>query len=203
MKQLRYSNIMDINVDIPEGENGDWKITRFKVSEKDAKFHNLRCSISMGGASRGRDIDAGDYTQLTRRGKLIMSDTPAEKEDHMEFICKAKGNVLINGLGMGWTIEVLLRLPQVTSITVIEISQDLIDLVGPHYHKKDKTGKLNIVCADAFEWKPPKGTRYNAVWHDIWDDICGDNLDSMKKLHRKYGRRTDWQGSWCRWTCER
>ena len=63
--------------------------------------------------------------------------------------------------------------------------------------------KLNIICADALEWKPPKGTRYNAVWHDIWDNICGDNLDDMKKLHRKYGRRTNWQGSWCRDQCER
>jgi hypothetical protein len=34
------------------------------------------------------------------------------------------------------------------------------------------------------------------VWHDIWLDLCTDNLEGMGKLHRKYGRRTDWQGSW-------
>ena len=34
--------------------------------------------------------------------------------------------------------------------------------------------------------------------HDIWDDICLDNLETMATLHRKYGRRCDWQGSWKR-----
>jgi hypothetical protein len=34
-----------------------------------------------------------------------------------------------------------------------------------------------------------KGKRYDMVWHDIWDDICSDNLEGMAKLHRKYGDR--------------
>jgi hypothetical protein len=55
----------------------------------------------------------------------------------------------------------------------------------------------------AFEWKPPKGVRYDAAWHDVWDDICTDNLVGMRKLHRKYGKRCGWQGSWCRGECER
>ena len=76
----------------------------------------------------------------------------------------------------------------------------MIDLVGPSFSHDDR---VNIICADAFEWRPPKGVRYNAVWHDIWDDICTDNLPEMTRLHRKYGRRADWQGSWCRELCKR
>lgn len=41
------------------------------------------------------------------------------------------------------------------------------------------------------------------VWHDVWDYIDANNLTQMHALHRKYGRRADWQGSWCRDQCER
>ena len=197
-KILSYKDIMNIFVDVPEGEKGDWKISRFEVDEAGASFHNLRCSIS---GSR-RTIETGIYTKLTRKGCLVMSDTPAEKQDHCYFLYKAKGDILINGLGLGWVVEVLLKMSQVTSITVIEISSDLIELVSNHYYSKDINDKLIIINADALTWKPPKNKRYDVVWNDIWDDICSDNLENMKKLHRRYGRRSDWVGSWCRAECE-
>jgi hypothetical protein len=71
-------------------------------------------------------------------------------------------------------------------------------LVWPNYEGQ----RCEVVCSSALDYKPPKGVTYGAVWHDIWDAICVDNLDEMKKLHRKYGRRADWQGSWCRYECE-
>ena len=73
-------------------------------------------------------------------------------------------------------------------------------------------GCMDIVQADAFTVKlprpslflhVPRDTRYDVVWHDIWDNICADNLPEMHRLHRRYGRRCDWQGSWARWHCER
>lgn len=32
----------------------------------------------------------------------------------------------------------------------------------------------------------------------IWPEIVTTNLPEMTRLHRKYGRRVGWQGSWCR-----
>jgi len=131
-----------------------------------------------------------------------MSDTPAEMTDHYSFVRQAKGNVLINGLGIGMVLNAILKndspASKVEKVTVIEIDQDVIGLVGPHYLRDHR---VEIVHADAFDYQPPKGVRYDAVWHDIWDTICTDNLDAMAMLHRKYGRRTDWQGSWCRNEC--
>jgi hypothetical protein len=204
-------NISDIRVDVPEGHSGDWRVERFTVSKKDADFHNLRCAISSGGG--GRDIEVGTYTRLLR-GKgdprtfggatVVMSDTPAEIRDHSYFVHKAEGHVLINGLGLGWVVEALLRKPEVKTITVIEKSLDVINLVAEHYEKKcPKDKKLWILQGDALYYQPPKNKKYDAVWHDIWDYICADNLEEMKKLHRKYGRRTKFQGSWCRAECER
>jgi len=86
------------------------------------------------------------------------------------------------------------------SVTVVEKSKDVISLVAKHYLGDHR---VTIVNADAYLYKPPKGVKYDAVWHDIWDNICGDNLPEMTRLHRKYGKRADWQGSWCRSLCRR
>lgn len=178
-------------VTIPEGEKGLWKVERFEIPE--TSIESMRLSFS------GRSVTPGTYTRLMRGRALVMSDTPAERRDHYGFVRNAKGHVLINGLGIGMCLNAVLKKPEVTKATVIEISQDVVDLVGPHYLEDSR---VEIVCASAFDYQPPKGVRYGAVWHDIWDDICSDNLPEMHKLHRKYERRADWQGSWCRETCE-
>lgn len=113
--------------------------------------------------------------------------------------------MLVNGLGLGIVAKACLEKTNkkghrlfyaVEKITVIEKSADVIHLVGPSYEKYGD--RIEIINADALEYKPPKGVRYNVVWHDIWDNICSDNWETMKVLHRKYGRICEWQGSWCR-----
>jgi hypothetical protein len=193
MKDL-YSKIRNIKSNIPIGQDGNWKVERFVVDEKGAAFHNLREAIN----GRDREIVTGTYTKLTCNGEIIMSDTPAEISDHLHFICRASGNVLVNGLGLGLVVEGLMLNSQVKHITVIEISPEVIRLVGRHLGKK-YNGKLEIINADAFSWIPPKGKMiYDCVWHDIWPNICGDYYPEMKKLHRKYAQKTKWQDSWCK-----
>ena len=106
---------------------------------------------------------------------------------------------MINGLGLGVTLKLVLAKPEVKNVTVIEKSADVIKLVAPTYCEDPR---LVILNKDAFEYNPPKGVRYDAVYHDIWNNISSDNLPEMHKLHRKYGRRCAWQGSWCREWCE-
>jgi spermidine synthase len=116
----------------------------------------------------------------------------------LNFIYKAEGHVLINGLGLGVCLKAVLEKKEVIKVTVIEKSEDVIKLVAPSF----QDDRVEIINADAFEYKPPKGVVYDVVWHDIWQDICTDNLEQMKKLHRKYGRKCKWQGSWSRKLCE-
>ena len=129
-----------------------------------------------------------------------MSDTGAEIRDHLGFIRQAKGSVLINGLGLGMCLKACLMKKEVTDVSVIELSEDVIKLVSPHY-KNDP--RIKIIQASAFDYTPPKKKKYDAVWHDIWDNIEEENIPEMCKLHRKYGHKSDWQGSWCRAECER
>lgn len=202
---------MNIECKVPDGVSGDWRVETFKVSKKDADWHNMRASIH----GDGRFITEGTYKQLMCRGSLVMSNTPSEISDLRSIISAAKGNVLINGLGLGIVLQAVLNKEEVTKVTVIEKEMDVIRLVAPTFIEKmswitekqqmyvvSEDKRIRIYHDDAYTWEPPKGVRYDAVWHDIWENICADNLEGMKKLHRKYARRCDWQGSWCRYQCE-
>jgi len=186
---------MNIEITVPDNKKGDYKIETFEVSESEAKLYNIRASVR-----GGRYILPGVYKRLMRGDTVMMSNTPSEIQDHLQFISKARGNVLINGLGFGMALKAVLNKPEVTSVTIVEVSPDIIDLVGPSYNKDPR---VQIINADCFEYKPPRGSRYQAVWHDIWDYICGDNVEEMDKLMRKYRSRTEWQGCWCRKECLR
>ena len=180
-------------VTVPEGESGGWQIDRFTISEDDAKLHNSKASWQGQG---GRDFPAGTYTRLTHRNYVIMSDTEAELRDHISPVIEATGKVLINGLGLGVVLQACLSKPEVEHVTVIELSEDVLSLVADHY-TKEAGDRLEIIQANAYEYKPPKGARFNMVWHDIWPDLCTDYLKGMGRLNRKYARRADWQGCWC------
>jgi len=177
-------------VTLPNMTKGEWKIEKFKADRMDfsALIHGREA------AKIGKE-----YTRLMRSRQLVMSDTPQEQRDHWSAEYQATGSCLLNGLGIGMVLKNILLKPDVADVTIVEISQDLIDLVAPFYVDP----RVTIICADAFTYQPPKGKRYQMVWHDIWDTICSDNLPEMAKLHRKYGRKTDWQGSWCKSECMR
>lgn len=189
---------MKFKSSVPEGISGNWRVEKFEVSKEEAEFANMRAMFS---SDRGRFIAPGTYTRLKRGPQLVMSDTPAEMRDARLFLRKARGNVLVNGLGLGCVVQCLLTKENVKAVTVNEISNDVISMVAPHI----KDPRLTVNHADAFIWKP-NGTRFNAVWHDIWDNITTDNLPQMKTLHRRYGRWLDSPGfqlSWCREWLER
>jgi len=188
---------MKIEVNVPIGKSGDWEVSEFIVSESEARMFNLRNSFHPGYGNR--DIVSGTYKKLTYKGSIVMSNTIAEINDHRYFIHKAEGNILIAGLGLGVVLAGLLQKDEVKSITVIEKSTNVIKLVAPTFAIEKR---VKIIKADIFGWKPPKGFKYDYIWHDIWNDICGDNVEEMKKLHRKFGRYAKWQGSWCRALCE-
>ena len=190
---------MKIDIDVPDGKSGNCEVTTFEVTEQDAKLFNIRAVFQPGG----RTITPGTYKKLTVNGTLMMSNTPAEIDDHRAFIYHARrsdGHILINGLGLGVCLKAILESETVKSVTVIENSPDVIKLVAPTYLADPR---VKIIEADAFTWQPPKGKRYSAVWHDIWPGICSDNIPEMTKLHRRYGKRADWQASWCREFCYR
>lgn len=185
-----------IEVNVPDGVSGDWAIESFEVSEEDAKRHNCSFSVIRSGAY----INPGKYKKLTYRGNVIMSNTDMEIRTHRRAIDVSQGNVLVTGLGLGMYLIAILKKDVVSKVTVIEKSQDVINLVSPTF-KNDL--RVTIINADAFAWKPPKGEQYDFVWHDIWPDICTDNLPEMTKLKRRFARKAMHQLCWAENECRR
>ena len=109
---------MNIEIEVPDGIAGDWKVETFEVQDRE-----LSQMISM--MKTGRGVPAGKYKALKRSGTTVMSNTPDEIRDFMRFVYKAKGSVLVNGLGLGVLLKALLNKPEVTDVTVIEKSADV------------------------------------------------------------------------------
>lgn len=181
-----------IDVAVPDGIKGEFRIESFQVTAEDVK-RNFR-----GFLRPSEYVPEGHYKRLMRGQTVVMSNTPMEINTNYDIIRRANGRVLINGLGIGMVLTAILQKPEVSEVWVIEKYQEVIDLVGPTFAADPR---VKIIHADALEYKPPKGMKFDCVWHDIWDFICSDNLEEMAKLHRRYGNRTKWQGSWSKEQC--
>jgi hypothetical protein len=179
----------DWKVSVPVGSKGDIEVRKFEVPEH--SMENLRLSM------QGRAALPGEYTSLHRKGRLWMSDTTAEVRDHMGVdrqIRDRGGRILVMGLGLGMIVNRALQRDNVEHVDVVEIDPDVAALVGPHYEGP----RCTIHVADAYEIKWPPNTRWTVAWHDIWANMCEDNLPEMARLARSYGRRVDWQGFWAK-----
>jgi len=186
-------NIEQYRVDVPAGESGDWRVDRFEITEQEEAFQRLRCAINSQRPTRV--APAGVYTRLSRNGTVVMTDTPDELTDHRLAIYKANGHCLVGGLGLGMVASLMLAKDEVEKVTIIELSEDVIKLVGSHLETHHGS-RLELIQADVLAWKPPKGAFYDVVWMDIWDNICEDNLAEMGTLNRRYARKSGWKGCW-------
>ena len=106
---------------------------------------------------------AGEYTALSHKDHFrVMSDLDGELIEHVPFIEKAHGRVLITGLGLALLPLALLDYGQVQSIDIVEIDQDVIDLVWPHVQDH----RITLHHADAYTWDAA-GRSWDFAWHDI------------------------------------
>jgi hypothetical protein len=189
----------------PDGaESGTVRVVHVTPSQEDEEVARTQAMFSF--TSRGRvGIRAGDtYTQIFINGRLWMSDTVDERRDHWGPKYHAKGHVLIGGLGMGLVALAAALKPEVKTVTIIEINPDVIAFVVPYLRAALEAegvdpDKLEVIEADVFKWKPPKGQMYQCLWFDIWEDLCVDNLKEIHTLNRRFARRTDpsgYRGCW-------
>lgn len=189
--RLSMSDRMTVN--LPEMNIDGIQVDRFVVRDHE--------SILMAIQYDGRRTSPGEYTRLTVDGRLWMSDTDAEKRDHLEPLFEIERRhakrVLINGLGLGMVVKAALSFDHVEHVDVVELDSRVAEHIGVHYTQDPR---VHVHVADAYEqarrW--PAGTTWDVAWSDIWPDLCTDNLDGMAQLRRSYGRRTGWHDCWGR-----
>jgi hypothetical protein len=148
---------------IPANSAGMWSIIKHSKSLIHRNYQDKQ------GLSLDHDIYTFLYhptiASLHREfGEVVMEDTPNELSTHMNFILKAKGEVLVSGLGLGCVVRGLLCNPAVEKITVVERDQRIIDMVWPHMPKDDR---LHLIHDCAIKYAGYKD-RYDMAWHDIW-----------------------------------
>ena len=122
------------------------------------------------------------YACMKIDGDVMMSETPMEQRTNINFVLKAHGDVLIGGLGIGMIILAIQDNPNVTSITVLEKSKDVLDAVLPQLPLNEK---VRVIQADVFTYKPDK--KFDCVYMDIWFYPNEDAYEEMKVLKRRYG----------------
>lgn len=195
---------------LPTGVRGDCRVVRYTVTDMEAR--NLMLRALLNPHRNPRVIPPGEYTQLWEGDTLWMSDTPGEVQDHSVLFQQATGRVLLHGLGLGMAAKRVMGLREVQHVTIVERSQDVLDLVAPHLLRavgqpweETRVGDhvvrydspaATILQGDAFEWSPRKTDHWDLIWHDIWPNLSTDNLVEMRALGNRFKRYADRQLHW-------
>lgn len=120
---------MNFNLDHLKDERiGDWVIQTFEIPEEYARMRNIFIKNPL------MKLEGGTYKKLVNKNYgIVMSNTPMERKTHIEAINKAKGNVLVAGLGLGMYLQNIKDKEEVTSITVVEKSKVVIELIAKYF----------------------------------------------------------------------
>jgi len=106
-----------------------------------------------------------------------MSLTPNEILTQRGMIRRAKGNVAVAGLGLGWSARKILERKQVKHLTIVEKENAVMDIFGESL-LEDFGDRVRLVQADAYEfdWSP-----FDVSLWDIWPGY-GDAADDIEFL---------------------
>lgn len=158
-----------MRVNIPPGQSGRWK-----VHVLDSLFDR--------------------FTVLTEDDQVWMVDTEAEQADIYPMLAAAEAmkarTVLVHGLGLGMVLPPLMEMDHVEHVDVVEISDDVCDLVAPHYDDE----RIRIHHGDAFTYPWWHHSKWDIVWHDIW--LGTPDPDEVERLYARFKDRCQWQGHW-------
>jgi len=187
---------------IPEGKSGNCLIEHFTISEEEARFYEMRAIFNRDYL--GRNISPGNFCRLRVNGSLMTSDAGGERASVTDVCREASGNVLIAGLGLGMILCKIVPKDTVKKVTVVEISQDVINLVEQPLRKYlgPESSKLEIILHDIWGLTPEH--KYDTIFFDIWGDYSGDTYEETKRLHRRFSKYLDrttkpYMDSWMRW----
>ena len=157
--------------DIPKGKSGKWSIEHDiipaftpiqEISHRTALFRGIQPKKTVC------DFDLKIHI-LKCNGGIVMSDSLQERFDHEAVVDTITGKVLIGGLGLGYISSLLDRKRDVTEITIVEKSEDVIKLVSPYLHLK----KLKqLYHQDLYKFLKNNKENYDYIYIDIWNGTC-------------------------------
>lgn len=123
---------------------------------------------------------------LKEDSKVWMSPAISEIESMKDGIEKGHGKCMTMGLGIGVLPYLWLLKNEVDSVTIVELSQDVIDLFEKYIRPQFKTNKkLEIIYGNAFDYYREEFlNQFDYVYVDFWESTA-DGLEFYTKLMEK------------------
>ena len=163
------------NINIPDIRDGAWE---FKT-EFYEPYRAVICGDMIINSDFSEYAPLGFFTErfafpaVLEDGNEWMTLTPVDLDTCDEAIDRAHGKVITFGLGLGYYAYMTSQKANVTSITVIEKSEKVIELFKKHILPQfENADKVRIINADAFEYAEldmPK-EKYDYAFVDTWRD---------------------------------
>lgn len=149
--------------------------------------------------------DIGGYQSLTmlfrwttatlnrENGECVMEDSPRELARHLPIVLRARGRVLVTGLGLGCVVRGLLANPDVEHVDVIELDRGIVEMTGPEFFNNSR---CTIYLGNAEHIRLSARDRWDFAWHDLWAEQ--EHLDVLhaRVLARYAPRVRVQQGCW-------
>lgn len=118
--------------------------------------------------------------ELIRGRQVVMSSAVIELYPLYQAYRRARGNVLLGGLGLGVLARLLCEKPEVTSVTAVELHGDIISLCGFRHEK------MKILQGDFYTYVHSDPLeKYEYVFFDTFsegEDLYGSVIIPMKRF---------------------
>ena len=174
------------NIVIPSDRNGKWELKTMELKAGEA-FVCRDFLVTDDGRmipQIGFFTKPFRYPAVLENGREWMTLMPNETVTTLPAVKKAKGKVLTYGMGLGYYAYMASNRPEVDSVTVVDISGEVIELFNKHILPQfPNRDKIRVIKCDAFEYaeKEMPREKYNSVFADIWHDV-GDGRDIYLKM---------------------
>ena len=120
------------------------------------------------------------YAGFLDNETMWMSDGPEERLTMSSAVrwCPNNADVLIGGLGLGIVPRWLEQ--KAKTITIVEFSRDVINLVYDYI----KTAKMKIIHDDINNYLDKTEEKFDFVYLDTWPDLNASRLDEIVRLKK-------------------
>jgi hypothetical protein len=118
-----------------------------------------------------------------------MSLTPMEILTQRAGVKRARGKVLMGGLGLGWLARRVLERKQVEHLTVYDTNADVLDYFGKPL-KEEFNGKVTLKLGDVYD---AQASKYDRILLDIWQGYGDAEFDhQLRELRTKVPSQALW-----------
>ncbi len=180
------------NIRFPEGKCGNWTFEKRVCRAYEAFVFDDPITETDGRVIPQIGFFREDYPYpaVLEGGREWMTLMPNETNTTKPALDAARGRVLTYGLGLGYFAYMASIKNEVSSVTVVERSEEAIALFKEHLLPQfPDPSKVTVICADAFEFAEQQMARggYDMVFTDLWHDPS-DGVElylKMKKYENK------------------